>query len=163
VFAVQLVVHSKCGLCWHHATCTFDCSSIVVSGEGVSVHFCSKTSSGSLRSLLEQCVAAGAAPPALQREVDILNLGRIAEEYIESPHRAVKCEHSRAPASRIPWISSTLNLPAHLARRSVIFQCIDPTCEMLVCSSMRHLRALFNPGSHSSHKLTAAKRCCTIC
>ncbi len=53
----------------------------------VSIYFCSKYRAPSLRGLMESCIAQGAPCARLSEEVRVLNLGRIAEEYIEGPHR----------------------------------------------------------------------------
>ena len=71
--------------------------------------------------VITHCMASS---DALMLEVQALSLGRIAEEYIESPHRAVRRERARATASQISWISATANLPHNLVRNHAL--CREP-------------------------------------
>ncbi len=73
----------------------------------------------------------------LKHEVMLLNCGRLAEEYIEGPHRCVKREVSRAFPSRLPWVSASLTLKTNIALYEE-FCTSDANKEMFVCLSRQH-------------------------
>ena len=103
----------------------------------VSNHFCSTTADGSLRPLMDSCIATGAACAKLKHEVMLLNCGRLAEEHIEGPHRCVKREMSRASPARLPWMSASLTLKTNLALYEEFCSCAANK-EIFVCLWRQH-------------------------
>ena len=106
----------------------------------VSNHFCSTTADGSLRPLMDSCIATGAACAKLKHEVMLLDCGRIAEEHIEGPHRCVKREMSRASPARLPWMSANLALYEEFcscAANKEIFVCLWRQHRSILSSVMK--------------------------
>ena len=87
----------------------------------VTAEFCSPQ--GALRVHTEACAAGNGCHPDLLVEIRSLCGIRLAEDELEGLHRNAKMEHTRAPASRLPWTSASLTLEQNFNFVSEALKC----------------------------------------